>query len=286
MNITRALLLAIVCSSWAFTAEQAVLFKPVLSSRYDGGYPTEFPAQLGLIQTLLGTAPQEISSQLGIMQYRGGFQHPVTVRFDDGVPAVNENPFFYLEPVDPSKPFAQVLRVNVEAYARQKAAPGWHEDALRKAFYYAMTGLILNDAAGGDPERAIPQWAQEGAGVYLSGAGDVFVERAAANVTLSQVPDLLDDLNRPLPVITRTQYARYYLAVKYIVDTGGTSSFQVFMRSLLNDKSAAEAVRDALGQEWPLFERQVKNYSAQAFEKFALPDTEDTRRTPRANRFN
>jgi len=202
------------------------------------------------------------------------------------VPAVNENPFFYLEPVDPSKPFAQVLRVNVEAYARQKAAPGWHEDALRKAFYYAMTGLILNDAAGGDPERAIPQWAQEGAGVYLSGAGDVFVERAAANVTLSQVPDLLDDLNRPLPVITRTQYARYYLAVKYIVDTGGTSSFQVFMRSLLNDKSAAEAVRDALGQEWPLFERQVKNYSAQAFEKFALPDTEDTRRTPRANRFN
>jgi hypothetical protein len=255
-------------------ADDAVLNKPVVSTRYNGGFPNDFPAELSQVQTLLQTAPPDISSQLGVTQYLNGFHHPVSVHFDDGVPAVNENAFFYLEPSDPTKPFAQSLKVNVEAFARQQARPGWTEDTLRNAFYYTTAKLIFNDAVGNDEDLALPVWAQEGAAVYVSGMGDTFVKNAAAKVSLSHVSELADDLNRPLPFVTQKDYARYYLAIKYMVDTGGMSSFQTFMRNLLANKSAADAVRDVFAQEWPVFERHVKEYSVKEFSKYAAADAD------------
>ena len=39
---------------------------------------------------------QNIATELGLIQYGQGFNHPVTIRFDDGAPAINENPYFYV----------------------------------------------------------------------------------------------------------------------------------------------------------------------------------------------
>jgi hypothetical protein len=266
--------LVIAASSLAFADEAPALNTPVISEHYNGGFPTEFPAELSLVKTLLQTAPPEISSQLGVTQYLNGFHHPVTVHFDDGVPAVNENAFFYLEPVDSGKPFAQSLRVNVEAYARRQSHPGWTDDTLRNAFYYTMAQLILKDAAGGNDDQALPLWVQEGASVYVSGMGDAFVKSAAEKVSLAHVNELADDLNRPLPFVTQKDYARYYLAIHYIVETGGMTSFQTLMRTMLANESAADAVRDGLGQEWPVFERNVRDYSIKEFSKYAPTDVE------------
>src|SRR5262249_33441838 len=107
------------CAVFLVGAETPTQYQPSVSKTYDGGYRSDFPAEQGLVQTLLGTAPLDIYSQLGITPYRGGFQHPVSVRFADGVPALNENTYFYVEPGNPNQDYSQTLVVNVEAYARR-----------------------------------------------------------------------------------------------------------------------------------------------------------------------
>jgi hypothetical protein len=264
---------SLVLSLPLFADETPALHQPGLSTHYDGGYPSDFPAELSLVQTLLNTAPLEISSQLGVTQYMRGFHYPVAVRFDDGAPAITENSYFYLEPTNVNKRFSQTLVVNVEAFAT-KARRGTDTRILHDAFFYMITQLILNDLAGGDTDRGFPLWAQEGTALYLSGMGEGFVQKVAQDVPRSRVSELTDDLNRPFPILTPRQYARYYLAVKYIVAQGGTTNLQALIRDLTNNRSAADAVRDVLGQEWPDFQRHVKAYAMDEFTRFAPADAD------------
>ena len=74
--------------------------------------------------------------------------------------------------------------------------------------------------------------------------------------------------------MTKRAYARYFLAIQYIVQTGGTSAFQAFIRDLLSNKSAAETTLDVFNQDWPTFEENVEDYSAKAFGQFVIEDEE------------
>jgi len=249
------------------------LQKAVIDTNYKGGFPNDFPVELNLVQTLVPVAQQEISTNLGFLQYQEGFQHPVVIRFSDGAPATAENPYFYVQTASADKSYSQALIVNVEAFGERGKKHKTDDDAaVRHSFYYAMTTVIFNDHAAGDPDQALPTWAQEGTAVYISGMGDHLVKKVASEVTRSHVGELVDELNRPVPFMTRRQYARYYLAVQYIVNTGGASSLQAFIRDLLSGKSVSDTVLDVFNQDWDTFEDKVERFSKDTFSQFARED--------------
>src|SRR4051812_16419081 len=90
-------------------------YAPKVTNKYAGGFPDDFPVELQTVQSLLSPIKLDVSSKLGLLQYQETFQHPVSLRFDDGAPAISENPFFYIQPGPADKPFSQELVVNVEA---------------------------------------------------------------------------------------------------------------------------------------------------------------------------
>ena len=266
------LCLALVVPLQADSPAAMVPLKPVIQAHYDGGFPNDFPDEFSRVQTLIPLAQLDIATQLGTASYSQGFQHPVRVRFEDGGPALAENPYFYLQRSADGVPFEQTLVVNVEAFAKASGDSNWKDDALRHALNYTMTQLIFNDIAGGDADQALPSWVQEGTAVYLSGMGQAFVEKAASEVTRSHVGELVDDLNRPLPMMNRRQYARDYLAIHYIAHAGGSGTFQALISDLLKNTSAAAAIQDVLGQDWNTFEENVKKFSTGAFAQYARED--------------
>ncbi len=246
---------------------------PTLQEKYSGGFKDDYLEERGRVRTFLNLAEQNISTQLGLLQYGRGFYHPVVIRFDDGIPAISENPFFYVEPTSDSKGFRQALVANVEAFARRRRESSWKDPALRNGFYYAMVELMLNDLTAGH-DGNLPVWVREGLAVYVSGDGDSFVDEVAERVPRSKVARLVGELNRPAQFLSQREWARYYLAIKYIFDTGGVNAFQGFVRNVVGEKSAADAILDTLSQEWPTFEKNIKDYSTKAFLSFT-PDDDD-----------
>ena len=251
---------------------------PNVVDAYAGGYKDDYLQELSRVRTFLSISQQNIAAQLGLTQYGRGFVHPVNVKFGDGVPAINENPYFYIVPATNATTFSQDLMVNVEAFAKRRKDSHWKEPTLRDGFQYAMTQLILNDIAGGDQEKTLPVWIQEGLAVFVAGTGDDKVKEVAQQFRQSGIPHLVGDLNSPYPYLTKAQWARYYLAIKYIVDTGGMDAFQQFLREVLNGTIVADAILHTLNQDWTTFTQNVKKYSIDAFMPFALSD--DDRKLP------
>jgi hypothetical protein len=235
---------------------------------YSGGFKDEYPQELVRVQSYVLSVQSEIATQLGL-QVGQGFVHPVTIHFDDGAPAVNENPFFYVQAKGSGPEFRQELIANVEAFAKRRSDSGRKEGDLRNGFRYALTQTMLNDLSAGDSDRALPLWAQEGLSVFVSGDGEDFVRKAAERTVRSKARDLTQDLNSPGPYLTKRDWASYYLAVKYISEQGG---LQAFVRAITSGKSSSDSVRDALSQEWPAFEANVRAYSVKNFEAFTLED--------------
>ena len=90
--------------------------------------------------------------------------------------------------------------------------------------------------------------------------------------------ELVNDLNNPSPYLTPRAWAGYFLGIKYIYATGGASALQAFVRDMTDGKSAADAVRDALSQEWPAFAAGVRDFSLQNFKTDASEDEPATSR--------
>jgi hypothetical protein len=278
-RLLGALLLGFAAPALLPAAETA-LQQPSLVEKYTGGYKDDYFQELGRVRTFLGLAQQAISNQLGLVQYGQGFYHPVLIRFDDGVPAVSQNPFFYAIPLKEDKDFRQDLIVNVEAFARKRKEANWKDPDLRNGFYYAMTQLILNDVTHG---KGLPVWIQEGLSVYVSGGGDDIVQEVASTVPRSKIEDLVGELNKPYPYLTKRQWARYFLSIQYIASTSGTTVLQTFVRDVVGGKSPADAVRDDLGQDWATFKKNVQLYSAKVYLPLMLPDSDPALQNPGAS---
>jgi len=242
---------------------------------YNGGYKDDFPQELVRVQSYVLPVQSDIATLYGL-QYGQGFLHPVTIRFTDGAPAASENPFYYVQTKGSGDTFSQDLVVNVEAFAKRRAEPPLKlsEDDMRNGFRYALTKIMLNDLSDGDPDNVWPLWVQEGLAVYASGDGDSLVKAVAEKTVKSRAADLVEDLNDPGPYLTRRAWAGYYLAIKSIFATGGAATLQAFVRALTDGKSAADAVRDSLSQEWPAFVAVVRDYSSESFKKFAIDDND------------
>jgi hypothetical protein len=237
-------------------------------SEYAGGYKDDFPQELNRVQSFVLAAQSDIATSLGL-QYGQGFLYPVTIRFEDGAPAVNETPYFYVRTKGSGDNFAQELVANVEAYAKHRSDLANHEGSLRNGFRYALTELMLNDLAGGDSDKMLPLWIQEGLAVYMSGDGEELVEKVAKSTHRAHAHELVGDLNSPGPYLTPSAWANYYLAIKYIADAG---ALQAFVRAITSGTSAADTVSRVLGQEWPTFVTHVREFSSKAFEASAASD--------------
>src|SRR4051794_407146 len=111
---------------WAATVLVGIALCPGLSQStatqpariidsYRGGMKDDYPQALVRVRSYVLPAQSEIATLLG-MQYGQGFLHPVTIRFDDGAPAVSENPYFYVQAKGSGDTLSQELVVNVEAF--------------------------------------------------------------------------------------------------------------------------------------------------------------------------
>ena len=168
--------------------------------------------------------------------------------------------------------YRQDLVTNVEAFAKRRNDAARKEGDLRNGFRYTLTQVMLNDLAAGDSDSALPLWVQEGLSVYISGDGEDFVQKAAERTPRSKASDLAQDLNSPGPFLTKRDWASYYLAIKYINAQG---SLQAFVRAITSGKSSSDSVQDAMSQDWPTFEANVREYTVKNFAAFT-PEEEDT----------
>src|SRR5712692_8246287 len=67
-------------------ADPADRIPATLDHDYAGTHPDLFAQEYDRVRILVHLAQLEVSSRLGLMQYREGFQYPLTVRFQDGAP--------------------------------------------------------------------------------------------------------------------------------------------------------------------------------------------------------
>jgi len=241
-----------------------------IDNHYSGGYMDAFPQELSVIQTYVTAAQSGVASKIGL-QFGQGFHHPVMIRFEDGAPRINENPYFYIRTQGMGEAFRQDLVVNVEAYAKPTSISEHNFSNLRSSFWYGMSQLMLNDLAAGDPDKALPTWLQEGLSVYASGSGEALLKEVVRRMPKSRVKELTGGLNSPDPYLTPDELARYFLAVDFIASKG---VLQTFVTNMIREPSAADAVRGAFGYDWPDFETNVQNYSIQQLAGYAPTDEE------------
>jgi hypothetical protein len=249
-----------------------------LMSDYQGVYQADFTAQFDRVRLLTQQAQLEISSRLGLIQYREGFQYPIVIRFQDGAPPGLENSLAYVSlmqvetqqnpaaatAVSPAgtRVFKQELVVNLAEMAR-------HSMEFDTVFYHEMTHAVMNDVVGGEAVVRIPRWLQEGLAMYISGEGDGRVKAAAEKLKRSQTIQLLHPL---YGMPTAKAYPQYYLAVKYILDRHTINALQALVRNLVQGRDFELALQDAMGLGSTEFQRQVHAYSKTTFEGIAIPD--------------
>lgn len=242
-------------------ADSAPRYTASFQSSYDGTHTDLFAQEQDRVRILINQAQMEISSQLGLLQYQEGFQCPLTVRFDDRAAPGVEFALAYVKLVPTVHGIGQELVVNLDVMSQYQSKD------FDQIFYHEMTHAVLNDAAVAPYNRALPSWVQEGLAVYISGEGDDRVRNLAQRVRKSQAASLVRDLEEPV-----LDYARNYLAFKYLYEKQGVNSLQAFVRDLTQGKLPHDAIEDSTGLTWDDFCKNVKEYSADIYRENARPD--------------
>jgi len=252
------LLLAVVASVRA--EDPAPRVAAVLQTTYNGNHPDLYAQEQDRVRLLIHQAQLEISSQLGLLQYRDNFRYPMTVRFDDAPVRGLEHALAYVQPIPTRHEFRQELVINLDVMT----VSSLDFDLI---FYHEMTHAVLNDAVCAVYHRALPSWVQEGLAVYISGEGPERVRALAQRYRKSTVKAAVRDLEEPV-----LDYARDFLAFKYMVDKQSINTLQAFVRDLTEGKQVQEAVEDSTGQTWDAFRRNVKEYTLGIYQSQARPD--------------
>jgi hypothetical protein len=234
----------------------------VLLQDYKGSYKNEFLANFDRVRLLVKQAQIEVSSRLGLIQYREGYRYPMTVRFDDGAPAGLEHSLAYVRYAQRGEAFEQEMVVCLDELSR-------HPTDFDTVFYHEMTHAVLNDAVGGEATFRVPRWLQEGLALYVSDDGDKRVRSATERLRKSLAHTLVFDLNGP---VYGNAYPQYYLAIKYLLDKHSINAVQGLVRELIAGKTMEAALESSSGLSWSQFEKNVKAYSLKTFQDLAVPD--------------
>jgi len=240
----------------------AARYPAVIDTSYKGAYRDSYLRQYDRVRLLVRQAQLEVSARLGLIQYREGFQYPLTIRFEDDAPSGLESALAYVRLSSGGDlGFSQELVINV-GYSNES---GMDFDRI---FYHEMTHATLNDAVGGNAAIRIAPWLQEGLAQWVSGEGPGRVLSAAQTVKRSQADDLLYDLRE---TVQARAYPQYYLAVQYLNDRH-SNSVEAIVRSLIAGKPMGFAMEDATGLTSTRFYENVRAYSLEKFQDKALPD--------------
>ncbi len=234
-----------------------------LSQTYSGTHQTEFLIDYDRVRILVPLAQLEVSARLGLIQYREGFQYPIQIRFQDGLPPGLENALAYVQLKSSITGFVQELVINLDELIA-------HPMDFDTVFYHEMTHAVMNDAVGGEASLRIPHWLQEGLAIYVSGEGDARVKAAAEVLYKSQAPSLAFDLDGP---VRGAAYPQYYLAVKYILDKYSINAVQGIARELIEGKTLEFAIQDNMALSPDQYKKEVQQYSLRIFKDIAKPDT-------------
>jgi hypothetical protein len=258
--VRKTLFCLILSFAAPLVAKEELRHPAVFQTSYQGTHPDLYTQQQDRVRILLRQAQLEISSQLGLLSYREGFRCPLLVRFDDTPAPRVEHALAYVQMGTIDNEPVQELVVNLDVMA--KGAPDF--DLI---FYHEMTHAVLNDAVVSRTQQMLPSWVQEGLAVYISGDGDARVKALAQTTRKSQAKNLVRDIE--LPVL---DYARNYLAFKYLHDQHTINSLQAFVRDLTQGKTPEEAIEDSTGLRWDVFREKLKEYSLKIYEDQARPD--------------
>lgn len=236
-------------------------YEAVLDRDYKGQFPEAFNTQFERVRLLVHQAQLEVSSQLGLIQYRQGFQYPMTIRFEDQAPVGLESALAYVRLMPTPTGFGQELVVNL-------GATRFNPIDFDTIFYHEMTHAVMNDAVGGNASMRIPHWVQEGLAQYISGEGELRVKHAAQPLSHSQVGILMADLDQPFSPYL---YPQYYLDVRCLKDRFSINALQAFVRNLIAGQTTVAAAEDASGLAWDRLKKEIAECSRRAFEVEASP---------------
>jgi hypothetical protein len=254
------IILLLALAAFVRAQEPAPRFFAVLQTTYDGNHPDLYAQEQDRVRILIRQAQLEISSQLGLLEYRENFRRPLTVRFDDAPVRGLEHALAYVTPRLSDGGFSQELVVNLDVMANSRLD-------FDRIFYHEMTHAVLNDAVVSLYDRPLPSWVQEGLAVYISGEGPERVHALSQQYKKSQVKTAVRDLEYPV-----LDYARNYLAFKYMVDKQSINTLQTFVRDLTQGKQVQEAAEDSTGLSWDAFRQNVKDYTLEIYQSQARPD--------------
>ena len=244
----------------AFLRAGVSRFTASFQTSYDGRHPDLYAQEQDRVRLLVRQSQLEISSQLGLLQYQEGFSCPLTVRFDDRPMTGLEHALAYVQILHSARGFAQELVVNLDVMA------GYGRD-FDPIFYHEMTHAVLNDAVVSQTQRLLPSWVQEGLATFISGEGPERVRALAQRYRKSQVHAAVRDLEVPV-----LDYARDYLAFKYLYTKHSVNSLQAFVRDLTEGKSPPQAIEESTGIPWDAFRQNLKEYTLEAYQEQARPD--------------
>src|ERR1051326_462875 len=72
-------------------------YTTMLQNGYDGHYPDLYRSEFDRLRLLVNQSQLEVSSQLGLLNYREGFRVPLVVSFADELPPGTENDLAYVQ---------------------------------------------------------------------------------------------------------------------------------------------------------------------------------------------
>ncbi len=254
---TTSAILLLSTSCWA-------RYEAALIKEYNGSHQESFFAQYDRVRLLTRQAQLEVSSRLGLLEYKTGFASPLLIRFDDGAPGGMESALAYVRLSQSEKGLMQELVVNLDAMHSMN-------DQFDAVFMHEMTHAVMNDAVGGDAAMKIPHWVQEGLAQFVTDQGMTRVKEAAGRYKKSQVHALLFKLDGPF---SGYAYPQYFLAIEAMHELHSINAVQAMVRNLVVGKPVVAAVEDAAGCSWDDFQKEVRDYSLKIFQEYARPDLE------------
>lgn len=257
MNSLKGILFGLLLLSAQAFAEQR--FTTSFQTDYNGKHPDLFAQQQERVRLLVNQAQMDVTSRLGLFQYREGFRCPLIVRFDDAPMPGVEHALAYVAFLGGNQ-CGQMMVINLDVMAQY---PG-NFDPI---FYHEMTHAVLNDAIVFETKRPLPAWVQEGLATYIGGEGEERVRTLAQQVRKYQAKMLLSDLQDD-----RVDYPGNYLAFKYLFDKHSINAIQGFIHYLMEGKTPMQSIFEATGLKEEEFRNKVRDYSLAIYREQARPD--------------
>ena len=227
---------------------------------YQGPYRDLFAQQAERIRLLVQQAQLEISSRLGLFQYREGFRLPLSVRFADVTQPGVEHALAYVHFTQSSSGLAQEMIVNLSVCAQNPAD-------FDSIFYHEMTHAVILDALDPQKALAIPRWVHEGLAEYISGEGPARVRWIAQHFNRATVGQAVHSIDSP-----GVDYAHAYLAIQYLEDKYSVNAVQGLVRDLIQGKNTQDAIEDVTGESYEEFRKHLQEYTLAVYQKEARSD--------------